>query len=64
MLGGIHDVIVDLRPGSVTYMEWIAQELTADNKKMLYIPEAVAHGFLTLAGNTEVFYQMSEYYYT
>jgi dTDP-4-dehydrorhamnose 3,5-epimerase len=45
-------------------MEWIAQKLTADNRKMLYIPEEVAHGFLTLAGNTEVFYQMSEYCYT
>lgn len=61
-MGAIHDVIVDLRPGSNTYMEWIAVELTADNRKMLYVPEGVAHGFQTLTDNTEVFYQMSEYY--
>lgn len=61
-MGAIHDVIVDLRPGSNTYMEWIPFELTADNRMMLYVPEGVAHGFQTLACNTEVFYQMSEYY--
>jgi dTDP-4-dehydrorhamnose 3,5-epimerase len=61
-MGAIHDVIVDLRPGSKTYMKWIAQELTADNRNMLYVPEEVAHGFQTLVDNTEVFYQMSVYY--
>lgn len=61
-MGAIHDVVIDLRSGSETYMEWIAVELTADNRKMLYVPEGVAHGFQTLANNTEVFYQMSEYY--
>jgi len=61
-MGAIHDVIIDLRPASETYMEWMSFALTADNRKMLYVPEGVAHGFQTLVSNTEVFYQMSEYY--
>jgi len=60
--GIIYDVIVDLRPGSGTFRHWFAAELSADNRRMLYIPEGLAHGFLTLADNTEVFYQISEYY--
>ena len=43
-------------------MRWVAVELTADNRLMLYVPEGCAHGFQTLADNTEVFYQMSEFY--
>lgn len=60
--GAIYDVIVDLRPTSLTYCQWIAVELTAANHKMLYIPEGVAHGFQTLAADTEVFYQISVNY--
>jgi dTDP-4-dehydrorhamnose 3,5-epimerase len=60
--GIIHDVIVDLRPGSATFRHWFAAELSADNRRMLYIPEGLAHGFLTLSDNTEVFYQISAYY--
>lgn len=60
--GIIYDVIVDLRPGSETFRNWFAVELSADNRRMLYIPEGLAHGFLTLADDTEVFYQISEYY--
>lgn len=60
--GGVHDVIVDLRPGSPTYLQHIAVELTSVNGRMLYIPEGFAHGFQTLEDNTEVFYQMSEFY--
>jgi dTDP-4-dehydrorhamnose 3,5-epimerase len=60
--GAIYDVIVDLRPGSVTYCSWDAVELTADNSRMLYIPEGLAHGFQTLADNSEVVYQMFEFY--
>jgi dTDP-4-dehydrorhamnose 3,5-epimerase len=60
--GAIYDVIIDLRPDSPTFMQWIAVELTADNYRMLYIPERFAHGFQTLEDNTEVFYQMSEFY--
>jgi dTDP-4-dehydrorhamnose 3,5-epimerase len=60
--GAIYDVMVDLRPTSTTYCRWHAVELTAENRKMLYVPEGLAHGFQTLADNTEVFYQISELY--
>jgi dTDP-4-dehydrorhamnose 3,5-epimerase len=60
--GAIYDVIIDLRPVSPTYMQWIGIELTADNRKMLYIPEDFAHGYQTLCDNTEVFYQVSQFY--
>jgi len=61
-MGAIYDVIIDLRPESPTFKQWVAVELTAENRKMLYIPEGMAHGFQTLVDNTEVFYQMSEFY--
>lgn len=60
--GAIYDVIIDLRPQSMTFKQWVAIELTSDNHKMLYIPEGFAHGFQVLEDNTEVFYQMSEFY--
>jgi dTDP-4-dehydrorhamnose 3,5-epimerase len=60
--GAIYDVIIDLRPDSSTFKQWMAVELTADNRRMLYVPEGFSHGFQTLEDNTEVFYQMSEYY--
>ena len=60
--GVIHDVIIDLRPSSATYTRWEAVELSAANRRMLYVPEGFAHGFLTLADDTEVSYQMSEAY--
>ena len=60
--GSILDIIVDLRPESPTYKEHLSVELSEDNRRMLYIPTRFAHGFLTLADNTEVFYQMSEFY--
>jgi dTDP-4-dehydrorhamnose 3,5-epimerase len=60
--GAIYDVIVDLRPGSSAYLRHVAVSLTAENRKMLYVPEGFAHGFQTLADNTEVLYQMSEFY--
>jgi dTDP-4-dehydrorhamnose 3,5-epimerase len=60
--GAIYDVVVDLRPQSPTFREWIAAFLTAENRDMMYIPKGCAHGFLTLADATEVFYQMSEFY--
>jgi dTDP-4-dehydrorhamnose 3,5-epimerase len=62
-MGSIYDVIIDIRNESKTYLKWFACELTAVNRKMLYIPVGFAHGFQTLEDNTEVFYQMSEYYY-
>jgi dTDP-4-dehydrorhamnose 3,5-epimerase len=61
--GSIYDVIIDMRPGSETYKRWFSVELSSNNYKMLYVPEEFAHGFLTLEDNTEVFYQMSEFYY-
>jgi dTDP-4-dehydrorhamnose 3,5-epimerase len=61
--GMIYDVIVDLRPDSLTYMKWIPIEISFENKRMIYIPEGFAHGFQTLEDNTEVIYQMSQFYY-
>ena len=60
--GAIYDVIVDLRPGSPTYRQWVSTELTAENGAMIYAPKMFAHGFKTLCDDTEVFYQMSECY--
>jgi dTDP-4-dehydrorhamnose 3,5-epimerase len=61
-MGAIYDVIVDLRPGSPTYAQWVAAELTADNRKMLFVPEGFAHGFQSLVDNTETAYLMSAAY--
>ena len=60
--GAIHDVIVDLRPESTTYTKWTGIELSAENRKMLYVPANFAHGFITMEDSTEVFYQMSQLY--
>ncbi|MFC2050905.1 dTDP-4-dehydrorhamnose 3,5-epimerase [Chloroflexota bacterium] len=63
-MGAVYDVMIDLRPESSTFKQWVAEELTAQNCKMLYIPEGFAHGFLTLEDNTTVFYQVSEFYHS
>lgn len=60
--GSIYDVALDLRQDSETFLQWVGVELTADNHRALYIPKGFAHGFQTLADNTEVFYQISEVY--
>jgi dTDP-4-dehydrorhamnose 3,5-epimerase len=60
--GAIYDVIVDLRPDSISYRYWVAVELSADNGRMLYIPEGVAHGFQTLRDDTEVCYYITEFH--
>jgi dTDP-4-dehydrorhamnose 3,5-epimerase len=61
--GSIYDVIVDLRSDSATYGQWVSVELTArGHRRMLYIPEGFANGFQTLEDDSEVFYQMSEFY--
>jgi dTDP-4-dehydrorhamnose 3,5-epimerase len=57
-MGAIYDVLLDLRPGSATYRQWQSFDLTAANRRMVYIPPGVAHGFLTLEDATEVLYQM------
>ena len=61
--GAIFDVAVDIRPVSRTYLHWHSVELTPDNRKMLFIPRGFAHGFQTLADNSEVSYVMSEFYH-
>jgi dTDP-4-dehydrorhamnose 3,5-epimerase len=60
--GAIYDVIIDLRPDSPTFKQWMGVELTAENRRMLYVPEGFAHGYQTLVPETEVFYQVSEFY--
>jgi len=60
--GAIYDVIVDLRPESPTFKEWVAVELTSENRRMIYIPPGIAHGFQTLVECAEVYYQVSEFY--
>lgn len=60
--GSVFDVVIDLRRDSETFKSWIGFELTPSNGRMVYLPEGCAHGFLTLENETEVFYQMSEFY--
>jgi dTDP-4-dehydrorhamnose 3,5-epimerase len=60
--GILYDVIIDLRPDSPTYKRWVAVELSGENRRALYIPGGVAHGFQTLEDDVEVFYMMSESY--
>lgn len=62
-MGAIYDVAIDLRPESPTRNQWVAVELTPENRLMFFIPEGFAHGFQTLADNSEVFYQMSDVQY-
>ena len=57
--GALLDVIVDLRPESPAYCQWAAVELTADNHRMLYMPEGIAHGYLTLTDEVEAYYHAS-----
>lgn len=61
--GAIYDVILDLRPESPTFLQWLGVELSASNYYALFIPPGFAHGFQTLADNSEVFYQMSEFFH-
>ncbi len=60
--GAIYDVVIDLRPDSGTFKDWVAVVLTAEKRNMIYVPEGCAHGFLTLEDESEIFYQMSEFY--
>lgn len=61
-MGAAYDVVIDLRNESATFKKWVAVELTAQNRLMLYVPVGFAHGFQTLKDETEIFYQMSEVY--
>ena len=60
--GAVYDVIIDLRKSSATYLQWLGIELSAKNKKMIYIPEGFAHGFQTLSDDAELIYHHSEFY--
>ncbi len=61
--GSVFDVIVDLRPGSPTHAQWFGAELTADNRRMMYVPAGCAHGYLTLEDDSEVVYPVSTAYH-
>lgn len=60
--GALYDVIIDLRPGSPTFKRWIGIELTAKDRRMMYVPRGFAHGFQTLEDDTEAFYMVSEFH--
>ena len=60
--GSLYDVIIDLRDGSPTRGQWVGAELTADNGRMLYVPEGFAHGYQTLEDETDLVYQTSQFY--
>lgn len=60
--GAAYDVVIDLRPDSPTYKGWMAVVLTAEKRNMVYVPKGCAHGFLTMEDETEIFYQMSEFF--
>ena len=60
--GAVYDVVVDLRKESATFLQWFGTELSAANKKMIYIPAGFAHGFQTIADNSELIYHHSQYY--
>jgi dTDP-4-dehydrorhamnose 3,5-epimerase len=60
--GAVYDVTVDLRPESPTYLRWVGVDLSADNHRMLYVPRGCAHGYQTLADDTDVFYFVSAPY--
>jgi dTDP-4-dehydrorhamnose 3,5-epimerase len=62
--GAVFDVVLDLRPDSPTYLAWAAAELSATNHRALYVPEGCAHGFQTLADDTQLLYLMSEFFQT
>lgn len=60
--GAIHDVIIDLRPESPSYLQHFGVDLTEENRLALYVPEMFAHGYLTLQDGAEVIYQVGEFY--
>lgn len=60
--GSLFDVIIDIRPASASYKQWTGVELSARNRRMLYVPRGFAHGFQTLEDDTETFYMVSEFH--
>jgi len=61
--GAIYDVMIDVRPDSETYAQWFGIELNAENRRMIYMPEGIAHGFLTLQDETEILYNITQSYH-
>jgi len=62
-MGAVYDVIIDLQAVSPTFRQWFAIELSAENRRAIYVPEGFAHGFQTLVDETELLYQMSEFFH-
>ena len=60
--GAVYDVVLDLRPKSKTFKQWVSLVLTEESGNMVYVPDGCAHGFLSLKDGSDVFYQMSEFY--
>ena len=60
--GSLYDVVLDLRETSPTFKQWIGVTLDAEKRNMVYVPEGCAHGFITLEAETEIFYQISEFF--
>ena len=60
--GAIFDVIVDVRKGSPTFLQWYGAELSAENKRMMYVPEGFAHGFQSLTDYSEITYMVTGFY--
>jgi dTDP-4-dehydrorhamnose 3,5-epimerase len=60
--GAVYDVIIDIRKDSATFLQWFGAELSAANKRMMYIPEGFAHGFQCLTDNCELIYHHTEFY--
>ncbi len=60
--GKIYDVIIDLRQNSPTFKQWYSVELSSENYRMLYVPEGFGHGFQSLVDDSEIFYQVSQFY--
>lgn len=62
IVGGIYDVIIDIRRGSPTFLKWVGVELTAENMQAIYVPKGFAHGFQTLTEQAEIIYMVSDFY--
>ncbi len=60
--GSLWDVIVDLRPESPTFLQWFGETLSAENRKMMFVPKGFGHGFITLEEDTEALYLVTEFY--
>lgn len=60
--GSVYDVIIDLRPDSPTFMQWVGHELSESNYRMVYVPGNFAHGVVSLEDNSEIYYPVSEFY--